>query len=394
MLAFTFPGQGSQRPGMGQPWVDHPSWELVADASEVCERDLARLLLDADQTELNRTEHSQLAMFTLSLVILDAIERVGIEPTHAAGHSMGEYSALVASGAVSVEEGLLLVSQRGEAMQEAADERPGTMAAILGLDDDSVSAACRRADSDVWVANYNAPGQVVIAGVPDAVEEAARIALGMGARKIVLLEVGGAFHTQMMSPARAGLRKALAEVNFHVPEMMVVANVDARPHDDPEEWPSLLSAQLWSPVRWRQTLEYLHGCGIRKVVEVGPGGVLSGIARRTLPDCQSMSVATPGDLDLLVDALAGQGPLHAYAIEHPGEQLYVSERLVVSPCSGLLVLAGGAAGEADDIAAGDLLGTVAGQDVRSPFTGRLMGMLAVDGERVTPGQPIAWLRSA
>src|SRR4051794_17549590 len=193
---------------MGRPWTDHPSWELVADVSEAADRDMRRLLLDADQEELNRTDCSQLSMFTMSLVILDAIERLGIEPTHAAGHSMGEYSALVASGALSVEDGIHVVAERGKAMQAAADQAPGTMAAVLGLDDDTVQAACRRADADVWVANFNAPGQVVIAGYVDAVEAAASIAMGMGAHKVVPLQVGGAFHCQLMGTARTLLRKA------------------------------------------------------------------------------------------------------------------------------------------------------------------------------------------
>src|SRR5579884_3813009 len=135
MLIFIFPGQGSQRPGMGSAWVDHPSWELVNDASEAAGRDVARLLLEAEKEELTQTRNAQLATFTLSLVILDAVERLGLEPAMCAGHSLGEYSALVASGAISFEDGVRLVSERGEAMQAASEENPGTMAAVLGLDD-------------------------------------------------------------------------------------------------------------------------------------------------------------------------------------------------------------------------------------------------------------------
>ncbi|MHB8329740.1 MAG: ACP S-malonyltransferase, partial [Acidimicrobiales bacterium] len=164
MPAFTFPGQGSQRPGMGRPWIDHPSWEVVDEATTLAGRDLGRLLLHADQAELTLTANAQLATFVLSLVVLDAIERVGIEPTQCAGHSLGEYSALVASGALAFEDGVRLVLERGAAMHHAAEERPGLMAAVLGADDDAVEAACERAEGEVWVANYNAPGQVVIAG--------------------------------------------------------------------------------------------------------------------------------------------------------------------------------------------------------------------------------------
>src|SRR5471032_1523744 len=154
---------------MGRPWVSHPSWEVVGEASEVAGRDLGRLLLEADQEELTLTANAQLATYVLSLVVLDAIERVGIEPTACAGHSLGEYTALTASGALGFEDGVRLVVERGDAMHHAAEERPGTVAAVLGADDDAVEAACQRAEGDVWVANYNAPGQVVIAGTPEEI---------------------------------------------------------------------------------------------------------------------------------------------------------------------------------------------------------------------------------
>src|SRR5688572_27841274 len=169
MLAFTFPGQGSQRPGMGRPWAEHDSWELVDEASEVAERDVARLLLDADADELKDTRNAQLTTFVTSLIVLDAAERLGLEPSYCAGHSLGEYTALAATGALGFDEGVRLVVERAEAMHMAGTDNPGTMAAVLGLDDDLVEVACRRADSDVWVANFNAPGQVVIAGSPEGV---------------------------------------------------------------------------------------------------------------------------------------------------------------------------------------------------------------------------------
>src|SRR5437762_10759759 len=161
---------------MGQAWVDHPSWELVADASEAAERDIARLLLEAEADELTETCNAQLATFTLSLVVLDAVERVGISPAICAGHSLGEYTALVATGALSFEDGARVVAERGDAMQAAAEDFPGTMAAILGLEDDLADQACRRADGDVWVANYNAPGQGVLAGAHACVPRASAMA--------------------------------------------------------------------------------------------------------------------------------------------------------------------------------------------------------------------------
>ena len=158
MLAFTFPGQGSQRPGMGRPWVGHDSWELVDEASDVAGRDVNALLLDADAEELKDTRNAQLTTFVSSLMVLDAVERLGIEPSFCAGHSLGEYTALTATGALSFEDGVRLVVERADAMHEAGMASPGTMAAVLGLDDDLVEVACRRADADVWVASFNAPG--------------------------------------------------------------------------------------------------------------------------------------------------------------------------------------------------------------------------------------------
>jgi [acyl-carrier-protein] S-malonyltransferase len=411
VLAFTFPGQGSQRPGMGEGWVDHPSWEVVDEASAISGRDVGRLLLHADKDELTLTANAQLATYVLSLVVLDAIERIGVEPTICAGHSLGEYSALTASGALAFEDGIRLVVERGDAMHEAAEERPGTMAAVLGADDDTVESACQRAEGDVWVANYNGEGQVVVAGDPEAVARAGELAKGLGARKVMAFAVAGAFHTPLMAPARARLRKALAETPFASPEVPVVANVDARVHDEPGDWPGLLSAQLCSPVRWRQTLAALEDKGTSAVVEVGPGGVLTGLARRALPGARTLAVASPADLDSLVDAIAGS-TWHAFAAAHQGEHLYTSERVVVSPAAGVfepapVVVApgpgnggpggGGGApgtdlGAGGEVSVGDLLGTVGPLEVRTPFAGRVVGYLVHRGERVMPGQPVAWLR--
>jgi len=399
---------------MGRAWVDHPSWEVVGEASAVAGRDLSRLLLHADQDELTLTANAQLATYVVSLVVLDAIERVGIEPTACAGHSLGEYTALTASGALAFEDGVRLVVERGEAMHHAAEERPGTMAAVLGADEDDVEAACQRAEGEVWVANYNGPGQVVIAGTPEAVAVAGTIAKELGARRIMPFPVAGAFHTALMAPARGRLRKALADTPFSAPEVRVVANVDARAHPGRDDWPGLLSAQLCSPVRWRQSLVALGELGATQVVEVGPGGVLTGLARRTLPEAQAMSVASPDDLGALVDTLSGSETWHAYAAAHQGEHLYTSERVVVSPASGVFMpdpgLAAPGPGGLTPVAApggtevpaalsvevgvGALLGHVGDTEVRTPFAGQVVGFLAHAGERVMAGQPLAWLRVA
>ncbi|HVB06231.1 MAG TPA: ACP S-malonyltransferase [Acidimicrobiales bacterium] len=401
MLAFTFPGQGSQRPGMGAPWVDHPSFELVEQAGEAIGRDLSELLLEADEETLRRTENAQIATFVLSLVVLDALERLGIEPAALAGHSLGEYSALVASGSLSYEDGVGLVSERGLAMGDAAAQTPGTMMAVLGLDDDSVEAACVRAEGSAWVANYNAPGQVVIAGAPDALERAAEIAKELGAKRVLSFPVGGAFHTPLMAPARDRLRKALAEVSFRETDPLVVANVDARPHADGADWPALLSAQLASPVRWRQSLEALAELGARTFVEVGPGGVLTGLAKRVLTGegFHAFSVGVPDDLEALVAALM-PAPR-----DTTREHYAMTERLVLSPATGKFQplerfsaaspsFSGTAAADLGiEVGVGELIGHAGEAEIRSAFAGTLAGIIVLAGERVVAGQPVAWLRT-
>ena len=390
MLAFTFPGQGSQRPGMGRPWADHDSWELVAEASEVAERDVARLLLDADADELRDTRNAQLTTFVSSLMVLDAVERLGIEPSFCAGHSLGEYTALTATGALGFDEGVRLVCERADAMHQACGDNLGTMAAVLGLDDDQVEVACRRADSDVWVANFNAPGQVVIAGSPEGVAAAGAIAKELGAKKIMPLQVSGAFHTPFMAPARDRLRKAIAEANPRDTEVPVISNVDSLAHDAGGEWSSLLSAQLSSPVRWKHCLLSMAELGVKDFVELGPGGVLTGMAKRTVDGARTISVATPEELDKLIEWVNSGVPRASQ--QHEGEHLFAVERLVVSPAAGVFQPAGDLR-DGTLIAVGTVVGHIAEVEVRSPFAGVLQSYIAVEGERVTLRQPIAWLRT-
>jgi [acyl-carrier-protein] S-malonyltransferase len=390
MLAFTFPGQGSQRPGMGRPWVDHESWELVDEASAVAERDVARLLLDADADELKDTRNAQLTTFVSSLMVLDAVERLGLEPAYCGGHSLGEYTALTAAGALSFEDGVRLVCERADAMHDAGLDNPGTMAAVLGLDDDLVEVACRRADSDVWVANFNAPGQVVIAGSPEGVAAAAAHAKELGAKKVMPLPVSGAFHTPFMTPARERLRKAIAEANPRDTEVPVVSNVDAIAHDQGSDWASLLSAQLSSPVRWKHCLLTLEEAGVSEFIELGPGGVLSGMAKRTLDSARTISVATPDELDKLIEFVSAGIPLAGASIQ--GEHLFATERLVVSPAAGVFTPSGGLV-DGSRIEVGQVIGHVSGQEVRSSFTGIFQAYIGLEGERVTVRQPMAWLRT-
>jgi [acyl-carrier-protein] S-malonyltransferase len=393
---------------MGRAWTDHPSWEVVGEAGALAGRDVEHLLTDASDDELRNTANAQLATFVLSLVVLDAIERVGLQPTVCAGHSLGEYSALAASGAMTFEDGVRLVAERGEAMSDASEENPGTMAAVLGLDDDRAESACSGLEG-VWIANYNAPGQVVVAGTSEAVADASEAARKLGAKKVTQLNVAGAFHTPLMEPASRRLRKALSSTRFLLPEVPVVANLDARAHRGAGEWRSLLAGQLTSPVRWRQSMQTLGSLGTTCVVEVGPGGVLASLAKRALPGVTSLAVATPDDIDLLVQQLAGSDHVPPDISTDQGEHLFSSERVVVSPAAGVfnpdpgleaphpgrqgtLAPDKSTVDRAENpVAVGDLIGSVGTFEVRTPFAGELVAFIAHPGERVVKGQPVAWL---
>lgn len=279
---------------MGSPWRDHPSWAVVTTISAATDRDVAALLLEADAETLRSTRNAQLAAFSLSMVILDAARAAGLTGEGAvAGHSLGEYSALVAAGAASLEEGARLVAARGEAMQAANDAAPGTMAVVLGLEPEEVARACTGVEG-AWVANDNAPGQVVLAGTADGVAAAGEAALALGARRVLPLAVGGAFHSPLMAAAQERLDDALAGAVLGPSRIPLVANVDAAAHSG--GWPSLLSAQLVSPVRWRESLLTLARLGATRFVELGPGTEMSGMVRRTVEGASRANVATPDDL--------------------------------------------------------------------------------------------------
>jgi [acyl-carrier-protein] S-malonyltransferase len=263
------------------------------------------------------------------------------------------------------------------------------MSAVLGLDDDQVDVACARVGGDVWVANFNGPGQVVIAGDPEAVGAAGAFAKELGARRVMPLPVGGAFHTPFMAPARDRLRAALGAAPWRAAGVPVVANVDALPHTAADGWASLLAAQLCSPVRWRQSVHRLVEDGVTTFIEIGAGTVLTGLTKRIASDARSLSVSAPADLEPLSESLAGEA---VSATQHEGEHLFAPERLVVSPAAGIFTPTDVAAGH--DVEQGRLVGRVGEHEVRSPFKGAIMGLLAVAGERVTPSQPIAWLRIA
>jgi [acyl-carrier-protein] S-malonyltransferase len=375
---------------MGRPWIEHESWELVDEASDVTGRNVGKLLLDADADELKDTRNTQLTLFVASLMVLDAVERIGIDASFCAGHSLGEYTALTATGAIEYEDGIRLVVERAAAMHEAGLERPGTMVAVLGLDDDRVEIACRRADEEVWVANFNAPGQVVIAGSQVGVSAASALALELGAARVMSLPVSGAFHTPFMAPARDRLRAAIAVADVRDTEIPVISNVDAVAHDRANDWSALLSAQLSSPVRWKQCLLELAQLGVTDFAELGPGRLLTGMAKRSIRGSRTISVATPGDLDTFVAWVDTSAPSQDATVQ--GEHLFAVERLVVSPAAGIFTPIG--LGDGDRIEVGTVIGHVGEHEVRSPFEGVLQSYIAVDTERMTPRQPIAWLRTS
>lgn len=281
--ALLFPGQASQRPGMGAAWVGTPGWELVDRASQVLDRDVAQLLLHASAEELRPTAQAQLAVFVTSLVVLASLPSAQVH----AGHSLGEVTALVAAGALGYDDGLRVVAERGAAMHDTA---PGTMSSVLGLGDDGFEDLPEGA----WAANWNAPAHVVVSGTPEGVAAAGTVLKERGARRVLPLPVGGAFHTPLMEPARPRLEAALAAATWTSPRVPVWQAEITRLYDG--DAATALSRQLTAPVRWRQLLEQLD---VDRLVEVGPGGVLTGLATRTRPDLPALSVAGPDDLEKL-----------------------------------------------------------------------------------------------
>ena len=297
-VALSFPGQGVQRQGMGKPWQDSPSWRVVADVSEWTGVDVEELLLRADAATLRRTDLAQLSVFTLSLVTLDALAGSPLleHVVACAGHSLGEYAALVAAEVLSPREAALLVAARGSAMLDATQHRAGTMAALLGgtLDAaESLTAQVRAGGNGVWVANINAPDQVVVSGTVRGVERVTAMA-SERAIKAIDLAVAGAFHSPLMYGAWAGLIEALREATFTDARVPVVANVDARPHVSRHAWPSLALSQLTGAVQWEQSVRVLRdefGCG--RFVELGPGPNLLAMVRRIAPGGKRIVIDGP-----------------------------------------------------------------------------------------------------
>lgn len=294
--AILFPGQGIQTAGMGETWRAHPAWSVVERAEAALGEPLAPLLLEGPDTVVARTREAQLAVLLASLLAWEGARDTIGTPVAFAGHSLGQLTALVAAGVLTLEDGVRLVAARASATQAAADRRPGRMAALLRVTLEQAEQACAVAERSCWVANDNAPGQVVVAGTPAGVEAVATRAKELGAKRVIPLNVNGAFHTPLMASARESFLPALEATAFSAPTAPVVSNGDAQPYADGDGWRARLADHLVSGVRWRPTQHTLVSLGADSFVEMGPGGALSGLARRTVPGLPVRSVAGPVDL--------------------------------------------------------------------------------------------------
>jgi [acyl-carrier-protein] S-malonyltransferase len=307
-LAFVFPGQGSQAIGMMAGFDGHPAVRATfAEASEVLGQDLWALAAEGPDADLAQTINTQPVMLTAGIAVWRAWQAAGgPAPTVVAGHSLGEYSALVAAGALAFRDALPLVRFRARAMQEAVPAGVGAMAAILGLDDDGVVAACAEASGAgqvVEAANFNAPGQLVIAGHREAVERAIAAAKARGAKRAVLLPVSAPFHSSLLKPAADQLAARLAEVPVAAPTIPVLHNVDVQEKPTPAEIRAALARQAASPVRWAGTIEAFAGRGVTHVVECGPGRVLAGLNKRIVATLTSFALTDGAAIDATRAAL-------------------------------------------------------------------------------------------
>lgn len=285
MKAFVFPGQGAQFVGMGKDLYENNAMakEMFEKANEVLGFRITDLMFDGTEDDLKQTKVTQPAVFIHSVILAKTLGEE-FKPDMVAGHSLGEFSALVAAGALSFEQGLKLVEARALAMQKACEAKPSTMAAIIGLDDEKVEEICAKVEGICVPANYNSPGQVVISGEMESIEKACAMFKEAGAKRALPLKVGGAFHSPLMEPARAELAKAIEEAEFSEPMCPIYQDVDAKPHTDPAEIKENLIKQLTAPVRWSHIMAAMVADGMTEAEELGPGKVLQGLIGRTYRD--------------------------------------------------------------------------------------------------------------
>ena len=306
-FAFVFPGQGSQSVGMLNAFADHPAVAAtLAEASDALGQDIGKLIAEGPAEELNLTTNTQPVMLTAAVAVYRAWQAAGgPTPTVVAGHSLGEYSALVAAGAIAFKDAVPLVRFRAKAMQEAVPVGEGGMAAILGLSDDDVRAACAEASvaGVVEAVNFNAPALVVIAGAKAAVEKACEIAKAKGAKRALPLPVSAPFHSALLKPASDRLREYLANVTVNAPVIPVINNVDVAVVSDPAAIKDALVRQAASPVRWVETVQKMKGDGITRVVECGPGKVLAGLVKRIDGEIVGDAIFDPASLEAVLGQL-------------------------------------------------------------------------------------------
>jgi [acyl-carrier-protein] S-malonyltransferase len=307
--AFIFPGQASQEVGMGKVLVENypPARAIFARADEILGFSLSQLCFEGPEADLNDTINTQAAVFVVSVAALESLKAAGypLKPNYVAGHSLGEYSAYVAAGVLSFEDGLRLVRERGRLMKQAGELNPGGMAAILGLDDAAIAAICQKVTAEgpgtLQVANYNCPGQIVISGHSQAVDKGIELALAAKAKRAIKLAVSIAAHSELMRVVSEQFRQAIDKTPLNLPEIPIVANITAQPLTSVEAIRAEMEGQLTSSTRWSDTILWMINQDVTAIVEIGPKNVLTGFTRRISKDVQNFNVGTPEDIEKLLN---------------------------------------------------------------------------------------------